>query len=204
MDLMRVAGRIGRVSEDMWAERCEWLRSMTSTYFIVVITAPNMDGTDEKVVATGTVFFEHKFLHGLGVVGHIEDIAVARDQKGKKMGLRILEALTFAASERGCYKVGQKRGLQSITLTRILRLWLIAPRATKHFMRRPTSQRKAVRWSFTTYERRKRRSIHELVGLLASCEVFLVIGDVIIDSNWRVVSSENVQFSRSWRLATGE
>jgi glucosamine-phosphate N-acetyltransferase len=78
---------------------------MNSTYFIVVITAPSLDGTGEKIIATGTVFFEHKFLHGLGVVGHIEDIAVARDQKGKKMGLRILEALTFAANEKGCYKV---------------------------------------------------------------------------------------------------
>jgi glucosamine-phosphate N-acetyltransferase len=106
MDVMRIAGRIGQVSEDMWSERCEWLRSMNSTYFIVVITGPNLDGTDEKVVATGTLFFEHKFLHGLGVVGHIEDIAVAKDQKGKKMGLRILEALTYAAEQRGCYKVG--------------------------------------------------------------------------------------------------
>ena len=105
MDVMRLVGETGWVSECKWRERCEWLRSMSSTYFIVVITEQYRNGTDERVVASGTVFFENKFLHGLGVVGHIEDIAVAPDQKGKRMGLRILDALVFAAKERGCYKV---------------------------------------------------------------------------------------------------
>jgi hypothetical protein len=44
--------------------------------------------------------------HNMGVVAHIQDIAVARTQKGKKMGLRILEALVHAATEYGAYKVG--------------------------------------------------------------------------------------------------
>lgn len=105
MEVMRNAGRVGSVTEEMWAERCEWLRSMRASYFVLVITAPSVDGAYDRVVATGTVFFEHKFLHGLGIVGHVEDIAVARDQKGKKMGLRILEALIHVAGERGCYKV---------------------------------------------------------------------------------------------------
>jgi hypothetical protein len=38
-------------------------------------------------------------------VGHIEDIAVAKDQQGKKLGLRIIEALDAVASAVGCYKV---------------------------------------------------------------------------------------------------
>lgn len=43
-------------------------------------------------------------IHNLGVVGHIEDIAVARDQQGKKLGLRIIEALDYIAARIGCYK----------------------------------------------------------------------------------------------------
>jgi GNAT superfamily N-acetyltransferase len=44
-------------------------------------------------------------IHNLGLVGHIEDIAVAKDQQGKKLGLRIIEALDHVAERVGCYKV---------------------------------------------------------------------------------------------------
>ena len=44
-------------------------------------------------------------IHNLGLVGHIEDIAVAKDQQGKKLGLRIIEALDYVAAKVGCYKV---------------------------------------------------------------------------------------------------
>lgn len=44
-------------------------------------------------------------IHNLGLVGHIEDIAVAKDQQGKKLGLRIIQALDHVAEKVGCYKV---------------------------------------------------------------------------------------------------
>lgn len=44
-------------------------------------------------------------IHNLGLVGHIEDIAVAKDQQGKKLGLRIIQALDSMAQKVGCYKV---------------------------------------------------------------------------------------------------
>lgn len=44
-------------------------------------------------------------IHSLGLVGHIEDIAVAKDQQGKKLGLRIIQALDHVAEQVGCYKV---------------------------------------------------------------------------------------------------
>ena len=52
----------------------------------------------------GTVFIERKFLRGLGAVGHIEDIAVDKSQQGKKLGLRIIQALTAISENSGCYK----------------------------------------------------------------------------------------------------
>ena len=45
-------------------------------------------------------------IHNLGLVGHIEDIVVNKDQQGKKLGLRIIEALDYIAEKVGCYKVG--------------------------------------------------------------------------------------------------
>jgi glucosamine-phosphate N-acetyltransferase len=44
-------------------------------------------------------------MNNLATNGRIEEIAVARDQKGKRMGLRILEALVHISTEAGCHKV---------------------------------------------------------------------------------------------------
>ena len=37
-------------------------------------------------------------------MGHIEDIAVDADQQGKKLGLRVIQALTGISENSGCYK----------------------------------------------------------------------------------------------------
>ena len=47
-------------------------------------------------------------IHNLGLVGHIEDIVVNKDQQGKKLGLRIIEALDYIAEKVGCYKVSPR------------------------------------------------------------------------------------------------
>lgn len=52
----------------------------------------------------GSSLTETRSIHHLGVVGHIEDIAVAKDQQGKKLGLRIIQALDYVAENVGCYK----------------------------------------------------------------------------------------------------
>lgn len=43
-------------------------------------------------------------IHNLGVIGHIEDIAIAKDQQGKKLGLKMIQALDYVAQHVGCYK----------------------------------------------------------------------------------------------------
>jgi len=55
----------------------------------------------------------HFSIHNLGLVGHIEDIAVAKDQQGKKLGLRIIQALDYVAENVGCYKVGWCRHMHN-------------------------------------------------------------------------------------------
>ena len=70
-----------------------------STYHTLII----LDSSG-AIVGTGSVFVEKKFIHNMGLVGHIEDIAVAKNQQGKKLGLRIIQALDFVAEGVGCYK----------------------------------------------------------------------------------------------------
>jgi glucosamine-phosphate N-acetyltransferase len=75
------------------------LRSNQIYFPIVIISRAN-----DQLVGTGTVFMEKKFLRGLGTVGHIEDIAVDKSQQGKKLGLRIIQALTGISEALGAYK----------------------------------------------------------------------------------------------------
>jgi len=47
---------------------------------------------------------EQKFTRNLGRVGHIEDIAVDERVQGRKLGLRIIQALTTISERVGSYK----------------------------------------------------------------------------------------------------
>lgn len=76
------------------------MRAAPATYYSIVI----VDNVSDRIVAIGTVFIERKFLRGFGSVGHIEDIAVDKSQQGKKLGLRIIQALTHISENTGCYK----------------------------------------------------------------------------------------------------
>ncbi|KAH3680785.1 hypothetical protein WICMUC_000136 [Wickerhamomyces mucosus] len=59
----------------------------------------------EVIVATGMIFIEEKIIHGLGLVGHIEDISVLSSQQGKKLGKFLIDELTRIGKEYGCYKI---------------------------------------------------------------------------------------------------
>ncbi|KAH9920000.1 acyl-CoA N-acyltransferase [Epithele typhae] len=86
--------------EHAWRAQFEALRAAPCTYYGIVI----VDKASDRIVAVGTLFVERKFLRGLGCVGHIEDIAVDASQQGKKLGLRIIHALTGISENSGCYK----------------------------------------------------------------------------------------------------
>ncbi|KAH8730647.1 glucosamine 6-phosphate N-acetyltransferase [Phaeosphaeriaceae sp. PMI808] len=99
LDVLRVLTTVGDVTDEQWNERYDWMYKRNDEYYLLCIT----DSSD-KIVGTGALLVERKFIHQLGLVGHIEDIAVAKDQQGKKLGLRIIQALDFVAEKVGCYK----------------------------------------------------------------------------------------------------
>jgi len=87
------------VSEVEYAQTFDTLRSY-NTYFTLVIVSRATD----TIVGAGTVFLEQKFIRKLGKVGHIEDIVVDKSMQGRKLGLRIINALTAISEAMGCYK----------------------------------------------------------------------------------------------------
>jgi glucosamine-phosphate N-acetyltransferase len=100
LDVLRVLTTVGNISKDQFQMQFDYWYKRNDTYYNIVIT--NEVG---KVVAVGSVVVERKFIHECGLVGHIEDIAVANTEQGKKLGLRLIHALTDIAKSQGAYKV---------------------------------------------------------------------------------------------------
>ena len=67
-----------------------------------------------KVVGTGSIFIEQKFLRGGGRVGHIEDVVVDKDIRQKGAGKLITNSLVDIAKDCGCYKVILDCGSQNV------------------------------------------------------------------------------------------
>lgn len=100
LDVLRVLTSVGDFSIEKWNERYDWMAQRNGEYFLLVVC----DG-EERVVGTGSLIVERKFIRSLGMVGHIEDIAIEQGQQGKKLGLRMIQALDYVANKVGCYKV---------------------------------------------------------------------------------------------------
>lgn len=58
-----------------------------------------------KIVASGTLFIEKKFIHSGGLVGHMEDIVVDKNYRNNKLGIEMVENLIKRARQQGCYKI---------------------------------------------------------------------------------------------------
>ena len=58
-----------------------------------------------KIIGTGSIFFEYKFIHNIGCVGHIEDVVIKNDYRNKNLGKILIENLINIGREFGCYKI---------------------------------------------------------------------------------------------------
>ncbi|KAF9903753.1 Glucosamine-phosphate N-acetyltransferase-like protein [Linnemannia zychae] len=92
---------VGKVSEQSFRETFEQMRRCEGVYHIVVIE----ELRERRIVATGTLIVEQKFLRGCAKAGHIEDIVVHDSQRGKKFGIRLIDQLKHIGTMVGCYKL---------------------------------------------------------------------------------------------------
>jgi glucosamine-phosphate N-acetyltransferase len=101
LDCLRVLTTVGDITEADFVKQYDDMAAAGSYYIIII---EDTSRKESPVVGTGALITERKFIHSLGAVGHIEDIPVAKDQQGKKLGLRIIQALDHIAEQVGCYK----------------------------------------------------------------------------------------------------
>ncbi|CAN6675033.1 hypothetical protein TRVA0_080S00232 [Trichomonascus vanleenenianus] len=100
LDVLRVLTTVGDVSKSQFQAQFDYWLRRNDTYFTIVIA-----NEKDQVVAVGSIVIERKLIHECGLVGHIEDIAVARSEQGKKLGFYIIHALTNIGKSQGAYKV---------------------------------------------------------------------------------------------------
>ncbi|PHH92498.1 hypothetical protein CDD83_7135 [Cordyceps sp. RAO-2017] len=90
---------MGDVSQAQWDERFDDMNTGgNGPYYYLVIELAG------RIVATGAVIAEKKFIQNRAVVGHIEEICVAEDHRGKGLGLVMVRALDSLARKVGCSK----------------------------------------------------------------------------------------------------
>lgn len=78
---------------------CDFIDLLDNNHIIFVIEDNN------KIIATTTLLIENKLIHGLGKVGHIEDVVVDKDYNGKNIGKYIVNHVVAYCEKEECYKV---------------------------------------------------------------------------------------------------
>jgi GNAT superfamily N-acetyltransferase len=80
---------------------CNQLNNINSKIYVI------RNKANSKVIASGSIFIEKKFIHNLSSVAHIEDVIVDvivhEDFRKKKLGKIIMNALVEYAKSCNCY-----------------------------------------------------------------------------------------------------
>ncbi|KAI5951529.1 GNA1 [Candida jiufengensis] len=100
LETLKVLTTVGTISEEKFKKLFEEWSQNSHIYQPHVIT--NNQGI---IVSTGMLLLESKLIHECGKIGHIEDISVAKEEQGKKLGNYMVKSLSKLAEESGCYKV---------------------------------------------------------------------------------------------------
>ena len=64
-----------------------------------------IDSENNEVIGTITVLIENKIIHDFGLVGHIEDVVVDTNYRGKNIGKSLINYAVDYCKTKKCYKV---------------------------------------------------------------------------------------------------
>ena len=80
---------VGHYDRESWEKRFEMIQN--KGYRIIVW----IDEDKDMVVASGSVFFESKFIRSLGTWGHLEDVSVHEEYRDRKLGLHMIYKIYY-------------------------------------------------------------------------------------------------------------
>jgi glucosamine-phosphate N-acetyltransferase len=91
LQLLQQLTMVGEISEEAFAGRVDHLQKLGANHHVAVIE----DVVRKKIVATGSILVEYKFVHNCGKAGHIEDVVVDNSVRGQHLGLRFSHLTHF-------------------------------------------------------------------------------------------------------------
>lgn len=91
----------GDVSREDFLARFHAMKSCPNTYYVTVVE----DTEKGVVVGTATLVAELKFIRNLAKRGHLEDVVVSSDYRGRQLGKLVVQTIVHLARRVGCYKV---------------------------------------------------------------------------------------------------
>ena len=99
VDCLQELTVVGEISNEQFISRFNKRKSMG------IITAVAVEDNTGKILGTGSLFYEPKFIRSCSFKGFIEDICVAKYAQRRGVGKKIVEYLRERALSDGCYKV---------------------------------------------------------------------------------------------------
>ena len=96
LQLLSQLTQVGHISPDEFSNILEKIQSQI---WVFEDTAAN------KIVASASIFLEQKFIHGGGIVAHLEDVIVDQSYRGNQLGQKLIASIVEIAKNSGAYKI---------------------------------------------------------------------------------------------------
>ena len=108
--------KIRKLNKNDYDQYLPLINDLRDTYFSKIIFEElfdiiNSNSTiwvieeDGKLIGTGTILYEYKFIRNISKCAHIEDVCINKDYRGKNYGTLLIDHLITEAQNNNCYKV---------------------------------------------------------------------------------------------------
>ena len=102
MEILAQLTVVGTVTREDFEKRFDELFPAHANFHKILVIH---DTSKDKIIGTGTVIFEKKFLRQCGTAGHIEDVSLDSEYRGKGLGVKLVGLLKEIATLNDCYKL---------------------------------------------------------------------------------------------------
>lgn len=102
-DVLSQLTRIGEVTKSDFTERFNQMK-VAYGYYPIVIEHTKANNGNGKIVGTGMLEIEQKFIHSCALRGRVEEVVVDKEYRGKKFGKLVLAVVTALSKKLNCYK----------------------------------------------------------------------------------------------------
>ncbi len=98
-NVKRILSQLTEIGEFTKDDFSNYLKNLSNNHHLIGLYYYN------ELVGLGTIIIEHKIIHGLSKCGHLEDIVIDKEFRGKKLGKKLINYLVNYGKKKGCYKI---------------------------------------------------------------------------------------------------